>query len=221
LAGGGRVFVGPRDDPFYFDLAGFVQFKSELLAGSTDLTELLGGFTGTDTFRGTNISSIVLTVPNSMIGGAGRNVGIWATTAVKNASGKYVQVERMGRPAINTVFNHTDRTKEAFNRAVPTTDRSTTRSGVIGVLDAIGNVLTANGLPAYTSAQKASIANVLVPDTLTFKVGDPSGFLNGRRLANDVIDAEFALLTNGNVKSDGVDRNDAAFGLFPFLAPPH
>ncbi len=221
LAGGGRSFVGPRDDPFFFDLAGFVQFKSKLLAGSTDLDELLGGFTGTDTFRGTNISSIVLTVPNGMVGGTGHAIGVWATTAIKNSSGAYVQVERMARPAINTVFNHTNGTKEAFNRARPGTDRATTRTAVIGVLDAIGNVLTTNGLAAYTTAQKAGIADVLVPDTLTFKVGGSAGFLNGRRLANDVIDAELSLLTNGNVKSDGVNANDRALGSFPFLGTPH
>jgi hypothetical protein len=221
LSGGGRSFVGPRDDPFYFDLAGFVQFKSKLLAGSTDLDELLGGFTGTDTFRGTNISSIVLSVPNGMVGGTGRSVGVWATTAIPNGSGGYIQVEQMARPAINTVFNHSDATKERFNRSRPTVREGANKAAVVGVLDAIGNVLSANSLPAYSATTKAAIADVLVPDTLTYKVGDPSGFLNGRRLANDVIDAELSLLTNGNVTSDGVDGNDARFGAFPFLAAPH
>ncbi len=221
LSGGGRAFAGPRDDPFFFDLAGFIQFKSKLLAGSTGLTELLGGFTGTDTFKGTNISSIVLTVPNSMLGGAGHGIGVWATTSIPG-SGGYHQVERMARPAINTVFNHNDQAKEGANRLSPVDDRAYDKANVIGVLDAIGHVLSVDHLPAYTSTQKAAIANVLLPDTLTFKVGDSAGFLNGRRLANDVIDAEFALLTNGNVKSDGVNGNDVKLpGAFPFLAAPH
>jgi len=54
------------------------------------------------------------------------------------------------------------------------------------------------------------------------KLGDPAGFLNGRQPANDVIDAEFSLLTNGNITSDGVNANDSAFPTsFPYLASPH
>ncbi len=221
LTVGGSAFAGPRDDPFYFDLVGFQQFKTNLLAGSTDLGELLGGFTGTDTFAGTNISSIALNVPNATIGRTGRNVGVWATTSISQ-SGRYVQVERMARPAINTVFNHTNAEKEASNRLRPNDDRAVDRENVIGVLDAIGNVLDANSLPSYDTATKAAIADLLLPDVLTLQLGNADGFLNGRRLADDVIDAEFGVLTNGNVTSDGVDANDKSFvASFPYLATPH
>ena len=54
---------------------------------------------------------------------------------------------------------------------------------------------------------------MLLPDVLTVKLGDPSGFLNGRRLGDDVIDAEFSLLTKGAIPSDGVDANDKSFVL--------
>ena len=49
---GGSVFAGTRDDPFFFDLPGFIEFKEQLLGGSTDLGDLLGGFTGMDAFAG-------------------------------------------------------------------------------------------------------------------------------------------------------------------------
>jgi hypothetical protein len=221
LAGGGRLFAGPRDDPFFFDLAGFVQFKQRLLAGSTDLGELLGGFTGTDTFAGTNISAIVLELPTSKLGPTGSTVGIWATTAIRQDN-RWVQVERMARPAINTVFNHTDADKDTANRISPTDDRAFDRDNVLGVLDAIGDVLDANGLDRYDAATEAAIADLLLPDVLTIELGNAGGFLNGRRLADDVIDAELGVLTNGNVTSDGVDANDRGFpAAFPYLAAPH
>ena len=221
VSGGGKVFVGPRDDPFFFDLPGFVEFKTQLLGGSTDLGVLLGGFTGSDTFAGTNISSIVLELPNARLGGTDRTVGVWATTS-NRVNGRYVQVERMGRPAINTVFNHTNADKEAANRRAPAGDRAADRARVVGVLQAIDNVLEVNGAPSYDDATIEAIADILVPDTLTVTLGDASGFLNGRRLADDVIDAEFGVLTNGNVTSDGVDANDKAFlSSFPYLAAPH
>ncbi len=221
VLGGGKAFAGVRDDPFFFDLAGFVEFKKQLLAGSTNLGVLLGGFTGVDTFKGTNVSAIAIEVPNSRIGGTGRTVGVWGTTSV-NSSGGYRQLERMGRPAINTVFNTSNYDKEAFNHLQPTSDRAVATENVIGVLDAIDNVLEVNGAPNYTDAQIAGLATVLLPDVLTVKLGDGSGFLNGRRLRDDVIDTEFSVLTNGNVTSDGVNANDKPFrSTFPYLSSPH
>ena len=46
-----------------------------------------------------------------------------------------------------------------------------------------------SGDAAYAEA----IAPVLIPDVLTFELGNPAGFLNGRQLADDVIDAELSL----------------------------
>lgn len=221
LAGGGAAFAGVRDDPFFFDLVGFTHFKERLLAGSTNEADLFSGFSGTDTFAGTDVSAIVLDVPNSAIGGSGRNIGVWGTVSIRQNQ-QWVQVERMGRPAINTVFNNTKAEKEAANRLKPSDDRAFDHANVIATLDAIGNVLTANGKNRYTAAQQESIANVLLPDVLTFKVGDGSGFLNGRRPANDVIDAELSLLSNGHYTSDGVNANDRPFlASFPYLAGPH
>ena len=229
LWGGGQAFAGPRDDPFFFDLAGFIPFKQELLEGSTNVGGLLDSFTGTDTFAGTNVLSIVLRVPNADIGGTGRTVGVWAATSIPSGD-TWVQKDRMGRPAINTVFNGlsatntaaNDSEKNAFNFAQPSTDRATTKDNVVAVFSVIDNVLETNGLPSYSAAQIDGLANVLLPDTLTVKLGDGAGFLNGRGLADDVIDAEFGLLTNGNITSDGVDGNDKSFSSsFPYLAGPH
>lgn len=66
---GMKVFAGPRDDPFFFDLT---QFK-KILAGEAT------GFNnpGADTFAGTNVMSIVIELPKSELGTG--SVNIWAT----------------------------------------------------------------------------------------------------------------------------------------------
>ncbi|HQV06463.1 MAG TPA: DUF4331 family protein [Chitinophagaceae bacterium] len=63
-----KVFAGPRDDPFFFD---FNKYK-EILAG------MVTGFAnpGTDTFAGTNVLSLVVEVPKSLIGASG-NINVW------------------------------------------------------------------------------------------------------------------------------------------------
>ncbi len=238
VSGGGRAFAGPRDDPFFFDLVGFKHLKSRLLDGQLDLgsagdstncalddtdsnANLLSCFTGTDTFAGTNVSSIVLNLPDSKLGGKGKTVGVWATTSIEK-NGGWQRIDRMGRPAINTVFNITDSEKDLQNLLNPADDRSTMKDTTVAVFNAFGAVLTNAGATPYTAGQINGLANVLLPDTLTIKLGDPAGFLNGRKPSDDVINAEFGLVTNGAVTSDGVDANDAAFtSTFPYLAMPH
>ena len=250
ILGGGKAFAGPRDDPFDFDLVGFKHLKARLLAGSTTIgspgdasctdgsdtmaDHLLSCFTGADTFAGTNISSIVLQVPNSRIGGTGHAIGVWATTSISTASG-WLQIDRQGRPAINTVFNITDGQKELTNLSSPRDDRSQMLARTKAVLGAFNHVLAVNSLSTYSAGQIAAIAGILLPDELTYKVGDHHGFawfsgpvglgnlhLNGRKPADDVINAEFGLVTDFQINSDGVDANDVAFPpTFPYLAAPH
>lgn len=58
---GMKFFAGPREDPFFFD---FNQFNAVIDGSATD------GFNnpGTDTFAGTNVLSVVVEIPKSMLG---------------------------------------------------------------------------------------------------------------------------------------------------------
>ncbi|HLV38134.1 DUF4331 family protein [Xanthomarina sp.] len=69
-----KIFAGPRDDPFFMDFAQF----GEILAGNAT------GFNnpGSDTFAGTNVMSIVVEVPKSMLGGSG-TVNTWVESKRK------------------------------------------------------------------------------------------------------------------------------------------
>ena len=68
------AFAGPRDDPFFFD---FNQYTA-IIGGTAS------GFNnpGTDTFAGTNVMSIVVEVPKSMIGGSG-TINTWVESKSK------------------------------------------------------------------------------------------------------------------------------------------
>lgn len=191
LAGGGAVRAGLFDDPFFFDLVGFNNGFN---------------FTGTDTFAGADVSAIVLEVPSSDFGA--QNVGIWARTLVGGN-----QIDRMGRPAINTALIASAR-KDDFNAGVPASDAANFGAEVRAQIEAL------NG---GNATHATNTAGALLPDVLTFDTANPGGFLNGRRLADDVIDAELTLLTNSaNPIGDGVNANDVAFRkVFPYLAPPN
>jgi hypothetical protein len=65
-----KVFAGPRDDPFFFDLN---RFKG-ILAGT--YTGFSPAGMATDAFAGTNVLSIVVEVPKTLLGGPG-TVSVW------------------------------------------------------------------------------------------------------------------------------------------------
>lgn len=189
LTGGGMVQAGLFDDPFFFDLAGF---QDEL------------NFTGVDAFAGADISAIVLEIPTSELGGP--DIGVWARTMVGGT-----QMDRMGRPAINTVLIPEGR-KDEFNAAQPAQDPTAFGADVRATIESLSG----------DAGLAASLTDVLLPDVLTFNTSDAGGFLNGRQLADDVIDAELGLLTDGAVTGDGVDGNDVPFrNMFPYLAVPN
>ena len=66
-----RVFAGPRDDPFFFDLTSF----NAVLGG----TQSAFNNPGTDTFAGTNVLSLVVEVPKNLLGSAS-TLNVWAET---------------------------------------------------------------------------------------------------------------------------------------------
>ena len=71
---GMSFFAGPRDDPFFFDFAQY----SAIIGGTAS------GFNnpGSDTFAGSNVMSVVVEVPKSMIGGTG-TINTWVESKRK------------------------------------------------------------------------------------------------------------------------------------------
>jgi hypothetical protein len=222
LRGGGRAFAGLRSDPFFFDLAAF---QGAVLGAPNGRTfcDQAGGTEGIDFFEFLNTNAIVLEVPDSALGS---HIGVWATTS----TGPDVadRIDRMGRPAINTVFN-SGQDKNAFNRGRPAMDRARFTGNVKSVL-ATFSALDSEG--AYTNGQLNTLARVLLPDVITYDTSTSAqGPLNGRALADDVIDAELNIVTggfpfpgrngNGAIRTDCVDAHTDYRSTFPYLGEPH
>src|SRR5438552_14417861 len=172
-----RFFAGLRSDPFFFDLLGFIN----------NLT-----FTGSDFFADKNVFGIVLEVPNSALGTSPTR--LWGRT-VLSENGTLVRDDRMARAAINTVFNHGE-DKNVFNSIDPNQDLTAVTTEGITFVQSFRNTLTALG-------GDANLATDLLPDLLDYDFLKPSGYLNGRRLQDDVIDISLNLVTNGGLKTDG------------------
>jgi len=224
---GAKVFAGVRSDPFFFDLTGFL--GTVFGVGSDQLSILDGN--ASDFFTPLNTNAVVIEVPDDSIGAT--NIGVWGTTSFWDGS-SWVAADQMGRPAINTVFNtklvdaSSGQTKNRFNTTPPSQQATAFgglfRTNVITTLTNINQVLgtTAFGCTDYDQATAEFLAGILLPDVITYDVTTPAaGPLNGRALADDVIDAELGITTNGCVTTDGVPAHTDYLSSFPYLGVPH
>jgi len=243
VPGGGKVFAGQADDPFFLDLRVF-----DLLYGG-NLSEV-----GDDTLRGYNVNTVAIQVPSKLLRSNDEQpiVGVWTTTSRGSALSDFRQVSRLGMPLVNEVVIPR-KDKDKFNASVPWKDAQFGRyvtnpelprliQSVYGIPapaeprnDLVQVFLT--GVPGLNQPPKVrpaemlrlntSIAPSASPKRLGVLDGDTAGFPNGRRLTDDVVDislqvVEGELLGKKNDLGDAVDGNDTPFGsAFPYVALPH
>lgn len=167
-------------------------------------------------------------------------------------AGPMVQVNRMGNPVFNEAFvalqdkdkyNRTSPTNDPVNFAtyaenpelaflinavffggsqvIPETGRSDLVS--IFIPDVL-RIDTSTGPVPLAGQTNFNRLSVFGGDVITNGAGQsvPSGFPNGRRFGDDVIDIALTALAQGTVVGDNVNANDQLFHqVFPYSATPH
>jgi len=203
---GGWFYAGLRDDPFFFDLQAF----RDQVGGAGGSRTFCDANT-VDFFAGLNATAIVIQVPSDQLTGDSDTINVWARTSMKGGQ----PFDRMGKPALNTVFIDSAN-KDAYNNTAPADDLAMWGDRFADVLMLFGG---------YDQATADTITGLLLPDVLTLDTSSTAGFvgtLNGRQFAEDVIDFELTVVTNGGIPGDCVDSNDNAFmNAFPYLANPN
>jgi hypothetical protein len=215
LAGGGSVFAGQRDDPFFADVGDIF----DLLAIRKG-TGNAGG--GKDFLAGYGVHSIALQIPISQVDTPSHTIGIWSAadrhrTSVESrgkGNGAWVQVSRLGNPLINEVVIPTG-LKDLWNRTSPSQDAQFVKYYKTPILAAVINKLYSLGVPTdnrddlvqvlLTGIPKVTFTGSTPADELRINLsvpvtpaanqsrlgvlgGDNQGWPNGRRLNDDVID---------------------------------
>ena len=138
INGGGKVFAGQRDDPFFLPLGRV--FDSVNLSGAG--TGNIGG--GVDDLAGFGVHSIILQIPENAVTRDGRTVtgandpeaviGVWASTDRRrlqvtnsdrdaDSQGEWVQVSRLANPLVNELVIPYNQ-KDKYNRTQPRDDLS-------------------------------------------------------------------------------------------------
>jgi len=209
---GVQAFVGMRDDPFVFDVGKFFRilngtqdvFRAIPSAGFRGRAVRSDGTSGVDGFGGFDVTSIVVSLPKSMIRGASSKVNVWATVSERLADRRgagrvYTQFERMGQQGFATVFIPKGAPRDAENAEIPehdvanysnlipdaltTTDNDGTGNTIQGradLLTALGLTTLPNGAPlllpgAFGNTNKNLLRVALLPDVLRFDLDLPAG----------------------------------------------
>ena len=192
-AGGIRLFVGARSDPFFADFEGTVHDFQ---------------WTGHDDFAGQDILSIALEVPDDMLG-ANPMLGVWATISVRR-DGTWTSMDRGGNPSINP-FLTPEGEKALYNSRQPVDD-------VTNYLGPWSKVLEKAG---YSPEEARQAALMFLPDILRYDRSRPAHYPNGRHPTNDVYSFRFAWLTNGKAGPTGLRPHDDLLNQFPYLGVPN
>ncbi len=224
LPGGGRAMAGTFDDPFFFDLEGFLgTVKGQGTRGFCDGDEV--DFFAPTSGTAFNVSAIVIEVPSDLLTGNedadddsdddsdDRGRRDWrkhwdddssddgddeARNTVINVwaetKNSSGRVDRVGKPAIATVLID-DGNEDAFNATRPHRDLRQWGAEVSDNLQFLSG-LDGDG---YDQATADFVTGLLLPDVLTLDTSSGAGFndgpLNGRQPAEDVIDFELAVVT--------------------------
>jgi len=181
LAGGGQVFAGQRDDPFFGDVGDIF----DLLAirkgtGST------GG--GKDFLAGYAVHTIALQIPISQLDTPSHTIGVWSAadrlqTAVERKDdlrksnrndrrASWVQVSRLGNPLINEVVIPTT-LKDKWNRLDPSQDRQFVKYYRTPILAAVINKLYNLGAPETNRDDLVQVLLTGIPN-VTFTGSTPA-----------------------------------------------
>jgi len=229
------VYAGIADDPFFFDIPAFNRFTASVVAGTPNPSLLQRG---RDSFAGYDTLAIALSVPVSLLrnrlGVVNNTLGALFRTQRRTSSvirrpvrgvqtASYIDVDRQGNPAINVALIPYPR-KNEYNLGTTQDDAGGRyASSIVGTLMALGTNSTNIGILAQVAVVRGDFLRIDLTKANTGPgagTNAGSGFPNGRRLADDVIDTILFFVANQNVLGDSVNANDMTFrDAFPFLAP--
>lgn len=223
LAGtsGVRLWAGPAADPFFIE--GTV-IGAVCAAVANGAPVDLSGFDpdrAANAFAGTNVSGIVLEVPDDVLGGT---IGFWGVTALPTDAGGWRQINRCAQPLINTLLHPADsELANGYNANVPSED---VRLHGPRLTELVTGAVTAMGTAADPLAYAVRVRDAVFPDVLRYEVGTQANYgfaeRNGRGLVERSPEVICSMVLNtavghglSSTSASGPPRSE-----FPYLPLP-
>jgi hypothetical protein len=175
---GEKLFVGPRQDPFFFDFRGMISPVSDDLKFALSDDGLPTDGSAQDTFGPTNMTIVALEVPDLK----DAPIGAWGVSSAAD-TGK--ALDRCGRASITAIFLPslpTGRNPDAY----PYGDLKQPYNETMPV-DDLKNYGEAFRYRLQQIQAAESLAEFFLPDILTYDPSKPQAYPNGRNLVEDAV----------------------------------
>jgi hypothetical protein len=203
-ADGVRLYVGPRQDPFFFNFVGVDTPLANTFRAALSGDGLHNEGSSVNTFAPTNVTAIVLEIPMPEA-----PVSVWAITSHEGH-----RIDRCGAPSISAIFLPTTEPRapfkdlhDAFNHCDPVDDRERFLAIFQRTLSIYGS--------------DTALAESYLPDVLHVDPAIASAYPNGRGLAEDPVYAQIKRINPDAAAPAGTDVNPITFlPTFPYMTPP-
>jgi hypothetical protein len=215
-----KFFAGSAGEPFYIP-GPVVGAVKEAIAHGEALN--LGDFDpahAENLFGNTNVSTIVLEVPDDMLDAD--EIGFWGTVALATDAGGWRQVQRAAHPLVNTMYDFTEIDAD-YNATQPSEDEKNYGHFVRKKTAKIVKEMNTVEKPEKHGKE---VADAFFPDVVRYQVGTEAQFNlpapNGRGLTENTPEITFEFVL-GTLVDTGLGPDSATGQLreeFPYLSLP-
>lgn len=214
LSNGIKLWTGSAQDPFVGNSPGLHRFRAQLAEGKYD-PAVWTSSKGKNIFAARNCGAIVLEVPNSLLA---KNISVYMTTDFQsNDAWKQVQY------SANPLFSHALLFENAALKREHDASRPQNGDDIKPIVSA--RVTRASAV-AHSQKDPVAygdkVANMLVPDVLTYQVGEKAIYTaekrNGRSLDDDAMSAMLSLLI-GQPTDQALANPKRYSQSFPYVVP--
>ena len=214
LADGIQLWAGVAKDPFFGNSPGLHILRQQLAEGKYD-PGIWASVKGKNIFTGRKCGAIVLDVPNSMLG---KKIDVFMTTAVQK-DGMWEQVQYSAIPLFShSMLFENEALKTEHDHSRP--DNSQDMKNFVSARVARASTFAHSQKEPQLYGDK--VANMLVPDVITYNVGTPAKFsaesINGRSLSDDAM-GEMLTLLLGQPTDQHITNQKLYTQEFPYLIP--
>ena len=194
LGNGIMAFAGPREDPFYFDLARFTKIQPDRdfskQPNPPPASERCFRKDGVDFLAGYNVLSIVVEVPRQLLADGGKlgRINVWGTTSLKDSDPDASPTSPIAS-LVNVVRNHNTRAGGA-----------TDDSGTWTQVERLGRPAVKEATEAFRNHDATNRATLTNDDVLAKSVREYMIHTAGR--SNAVADAAVKTLIPDFIEAD-------------------
>ncbi|TNV10189.1 DUF4331 domain-containing protein [Buttiauxella sp. B2] len=214
LADGTQIWAGVAKDPFFGNSPGLHIFRKQLAEGKYD-PNVWRSSQGKNIFTGRKCAAIVVDIPNKQLG---KKIAVFMTTDLEE-NNNWQQVQYSAIPLLSHSM--------MFENSVLKQEHDQSRPGKnLDMKDIVSARITRASLLAHSQKDPVAygdkVANMLIPDVITYNVGTTAKFsatnINGRKMSDDAM-SEMLTLLIGQPTSQVITDQKVYSQTFPYVIP--